>query len=121
MLCVLLMVADASLGDGLLYASSGRIRRVLAKRVKMKRRERKEIRRRKERALLEDRSGILEGSWQSTLEGSTISSVGSTEGYGTSGGLSPRSALLSPRTDKQIKNDYFRRLDILLRRKGGLS
>ena len=126
-LCILLMASDANIGDGLLYASSGRIRRVLAKRVKLKRRERKAKRRRKERALLMDRSGYgthkksdgtngMTESWQSTIE----SSIGSPNGS-LDGDLSPRNLLLSPRTATEIKSDYFKRLDILLRRKGGLS
>jgi MFS family permease len=117
--CIILIIADGTMGDGLLYSSSRRIKRILAKRVKMKRRLLKNKRRRKERQLLEDRSGYgattltdgrsLEASWQSTTEG-----ISNSPGDDING-------LLSPRTATEMRSTYLRKLDILLRRKGGLS
>ena len=124
------MWADGLLGRGLLYASSGRIRKVQAKKLKEARARAKERARRREAEAAsrmlqtgDDAGGggggggskqlhTLTNSWQSTFSG-TVSNVSSPGGGAE--------ALFSPKTTVQLRSDYFRRLDILLRRKGGLS
>ncbi len=116
-----LCAADARLGEGLLYSSSGRIRKVQARRVKEKRRAARERARERERAatarMMGDEEAALSSlttSWQSTVHSLSPPGPGGSRGGGPPG-------LFSPKTDLQLRNDYFRRLDILLRRKGGLS
>lgn len=133
-LTLCLMSADGWLGKGLLYSSSGRIRKIQAKKLKEERARAKERARLREsqaasRMLRDDhvrdvdrRSDSnagskqlqkLTNSWQSTFSGTgTMSNLSSPGG---------EAGVFSPKTTVQLRSDYFRRLDILLRRKGGLS
>ena len=131
LLTLCLMWGDGVMGKGLLYASAGRIRRIQAKKLKDTRARAKERARRREAAAaermlrggddVEAKSGggskqnlqALTTSWQSTFSGGTASDMSSPGSAGE--------VLFSPKTTVQLRSDYFRRLDILLRRKGGLS
>jgi MFS family permease len=134
-LTLCLMWADGVLGRGLLYASSSRIRKIEAKKVKETRARSKERARRREARAAErmlsgegkagskhqqqDNLSALTTSWQSTFSGTgTIASHTPSDVSSPGGG---GDTLFSPKTTIQLRSDYFRRLDILLRRKGGLS
>ena len=114
------------------YASARKIRRVQAEKLKKERQHYRNYKRKKEREARMDRSGYgavkqhdgsVLSSWQSTQEsvtpGSAIESTGSP--FGSPNGSTSSSVLFSPKTTFELRSTYFRRLDILLRRKGGLS